>query len=83
MNRASYLCCLGGMSKSLHCKNEVYKNTLTMLMCPFTSNELISPFLDAYGGLVLVYWVHDFAQFYHSLYKSRCTFRDQFWILEN
>ena len=54
-----------------------------MLTCPFTSNELIGPFLDAYGGLVLVHWVRDFTQFHDPLYKSRWTFRDQFWVLEN
>ena len=54
-----------------------------MLMCPFTSNELIGPFLDAYGGLVLVQLLYDFAQFYDPLYKSRWSFRDQFWGLEN
>ena len=54
-----------------------------MLMCPFTSNELISPFLDAYRGLVLVYPVYDFAQFHDPLYKLRCTFTDQFWVLKN
>ena len=70
------------MSKSLHRKNEVYKNTSTML-CPFTSKEVSGPFLDAYGGLVLVYRVHDFAQFHDPLFKSRWTFRDQFWVLEN
>ena len=42
-----------------------------MLMCPFTSNKLIGPFLDAYGGLILVYLVYDFAQFHDPLYKSR------------
>ena len=52
-------------------------------MCPFASNELMGPFLDAYGGLVLVYLVHDFAQFHDPLYKSRQTFRDQFCILKN
>ena len=36
-----------------------------MLMCTFTSNELIGPFLDAYGELVLVYAVYDFAQFHN------------------
>ena len=55
----------------------------TLLMCPFTSNELIGPFLDAYGGLVLVYPVYDFAQFHDTLYKSRWAFRGQFWVLEN
>ena len=54
-----------------------------MLMYPFTSKELIGPFLDAYGGLVLVYRVHDFAQFHNPLYKLRWSFRDQFWVLEN
>ena len=54
-----------------------------MLMCPFTNNELIGPFLDTYGGLVLVYPVYDFGQFHDPLYKPRWTFRDQFWILEN
>ena len=66
MNRASYLH-LGRTSKSLHRKNEVYKNVSTMLMCPFTSNELIGPFFDAYRGLVLAYPVRDFAQFHDPL----------------
>ena len=35
-----------------------------MLMCPFTSNELIGLFLDTYRGLVLVYLVYDFIQFH-------------------
>ena len=52
-------------------------------MCQFTSNELIGPFLDTDGGLLLVYPVHDFAQFQDLLYKLRWTFRDQFWVLEN
>ena len=55
----------------------------TMLMCSFTSNELIGPFLDTYRGLALVYSVSDFGQFHEPLYKSRQTFRDQFWVLEN
>ena len=46
-------------------------------------HELIGPFLDAYGGLVLVYPVYDFAQFHDPLYRSRWTFRDQFCVLEN
>ena len=54
-----------------------------MLMCPFTSNELIGPFQDAYGGLVLVHPVYDYTQFYDPLYKLRCTFRAQFSVLEN
>ena len=54
-----------------------------MLMCPFTSNELIGPIFDAYGGLVLVIPVNDFAQFHDPLYKSRWSFRDQFLVLEN
>ena len=54
-----------------------------MLMCPFTSNELIGPFLDAYRGLVLVYPVYDFTQFCDPLYKLKWTFIDQFWVLEN
>ena len=54
-----------------------------MLICPFTSNKLIGPFLDAYRGLVLVHLVYDFAQFHNPLYKSSWSFRDQFWVLEN
>ena len=53
-----------------------------MLMCPFTGNELIGLFHDAYRGLVLVYPVYDFTQFHDPLHKSRWTFRDQFWVLE-
>ena len=54
-----------------------------MLMCPFTGMELIGPYFDTYGGLVLVYPIYDFGQFDDPLYKSRWTFRDQFWVLEN
>ena len=54
-----------------------------MSMCPFTSNELIGPFVDAYEGLILVYTDYDFSQFHDPLYKSRWTFRDQFYVLEN
>ena len=44
------------------------------LMCPLTSNELIGPFLDAYGGLVLVYPTDDFALFFLlSCLNSNCA----------
>ena len=67
MNCASYLCRFGGMSKSFHHKNKVCHKMSAMLMCPFTSNELIGPFLDTYGGLILVYLVYYFAQFHDSV----------------
>ena len=49
-----------------------------MFMCPMTSNELIGPYCNVYGGLVPVYLVDDCAQFHDPLYKSKWTFRDQF-----